>query len=184
MRVNCFWQNNLGKFTCKNQLHTIFEDYSKISMLDDFYSNPSAFSFETEISFTLQHYYQIKKFLGINGRLVCDFSLVDDYAFALVTLDDKEMHIYNQVFSYVHEHLGKPQKLIRLSAPTSELLCRIHNRGRKNESRIDSDYLIKFECSLETAINQFYSDVPIITVGTENIMLSDYDDVFLEKLLT
>ena len=94
------------------------------------------------------------------------------------------MHIYNQVFSYVHERLGKPQKLIRLSAPTNELLCRIHNRGRKNGSGIDSDYLIKFERSLETVINQFYCDVPITTINTENITLSDYDDAFLEKLLT
>ena len=32
------------------------EDFTRISMLDDFYADPLSVSFETEISFTLQHY--------------------------------------------------------------------------------------------------------------------------------
>ncbi len=45
----------------KSGQDTEFEDFSRISMLDDFYSDPLSVSFETEVSFTLQHYYQIKK---------------------------------------------------------------------------------------------------------------------------
>ena len=164
--------------------NVIFEDFSKISMLDDFYTNPSAFSFETEISFTLQHYYQIKNALEIKEKSVCDFSSVDDYAFALVTLNDEEMNIYDQIFSYILKRIGKPKKLIKLSASTDELLHRIYRRGRKNESGIDGDYLIEFENSLEKAINQFYSDVPLITINTEDISFLDYDNDFLERLLT
>ena len=178
-----------GKTTLTNAFaninyNVVFEDFTKISMLDDFYSDPIAFSFETEISFTVQHYYQIKKVFETKENLICDFSSVDDYAFALVTLNDEEMHIYNQIFSYILERLGKPKKLIKLSASTEELLHRINNRGRKNELGIDSDYLIKFENSLAKAINKFYSDVPFININTEDISFSDYDNDFLEGLLT
>lgn len=176
-------KTTLANAFSKNNNYTIFEDFSKISMLDDFYSNPSLFSFETEISFTLQHYYQIKKADIDKKNLICDFSSVDDYAFAFVTLNDQEMYIYDQIFSYIKNTIGKPKKLIRLSASTEELICRIHNRGRKNEKGIDNNYLKKFENSLEKAIFKYYSDVPIVMLNTETVTISEYNRVFLEGLL-
>lgn len=177
-----------GKTTLANAFskingNIILEDFSKISMLDDFYSNPSSFAFETEISFTLQHYYQIKKDVENSQNLICDFSSIDDYAFALLTLNEKELYIYNQIFSYTQERIGKPKKIIKLSASIKELIYRIHNRGRENETDIDSDYLKKFENCLEMAIDKFYSDIPLIAINTEDISFLDYDNKFLEKLL-
>lgn len=176
-----------GKTTLANAFtqlnyNILLEDFSKISMLDDFYSNPAAFSFETEISFTLQHYYQVKKVLDLNKISVCDFSSVGDYAFALVTLNDKEMQIYDQVFSYIQERLGKPQKLIWLSAPIDTLVSRINKRGRENEQGIDASYLSKFVDSLEKAIKKFYSDVPLININTKIITPVEYSGDFLKGL--
>lgn len=176
-------KTTLASAFAKNNDYAIFEDFSKISMLDDFYSNPSFFSFETEMTFTMQHYYQVKKETGNKKKFFCDFSSVDDYAFASITLNDQEMHIYDQVFSYIQERMGKPQKLIKLLTSTEELICRIHNRGRKNEVRIDSNYLKNFECALEKAIDKYYSDVPTITLNTEKISITEYDSVFLDRLL-
>lgn len=158
------------------------EDFSRITMLDDFYCNPLFVSFETELSFTLQHYYQIKKALQINENLVCDFSSVDDYAFALAILNEREMKIYDQVFGYIIERIGRPQRLIRLSAPADELISRIKSRGRENEQSISKLSLLKFEESLSTAIERFYSDVPLVIVQTEQHIPSDYNKVFLLNL--
>lgn len=158
------------------------EDFTKIAMLDDFYSDPLLVSFETELSFTLQHYYQIKKALQSSEYTVCDFSSVDDYAFALSILNEHEMKIYDQVFGYIIEQIGKPQKLIRLSAPVDELILRIKTRGRKNEQSISRRSLIKFEESLSMAIEHFYTDVPLIRVQTEQYVLSDYNEAFLRNL--
>ena len=131
-----------GKTTLANAFSKIgynveLEDFTKISMLDDFYSNPLLVSFETEISFTMQHYYQIKKALQISEVVICDFSPIDDYAFALSILTEKEMEIYDQVFSYALKKIGNPQKLIKLDASTNELLSRIKSRGRQNEQGIN-----------------------------------------------
>lgn len=158
------------------------EDFTKISTLDDFYSNPLFVSFETELSFTLQHYYQIKKAMQSNRYTVCDFSSVDDYAFALSILNEREMEIYDQVFSYIIEQIGKPQKLARLSAPMGELLSRIKGRGRKNEQGINKLSLLKFEESLDLAIDRFYSDVPLVRIQTEQYSPSDYNETFLRSL--
>jgi deoxyadenosine/deoxycytidine kinase len=177
-----------GKTTLANAYtklnsNVVFEDFSKISMLDDFYSDPPAFAFETEIAFTLQHYYQVKKTQSINTISVCDFSSVDDYAFALVSLNTREMEIYNQVYIYILEQIGKPQKLIRLSTSLDELISRISKRGRNNEQSIDKTYLMKFENGLAKAIELFYSDVPLIHINTEQVSFSDYNREFLEGLL-
>lgn len=158
------------------------EDFTRISMLDDFYADPLSVSFETEISFTLQHYYQIKKALQGREHVIFDFSSVDDYAFALAILNEKEMGIYNQVFDYIIERIGKPQKLIRLCASTDELLLSIKNRGRQNEQGISSVSLLKFEESLGRAIERFYGNVPMVVVDTEEYSPLDYNQGFLEGL--
>lgn len=56
--------------------NAILEDFKKIPYLEDFYFSPSEFAFETEISFTLQHYYQIKK--ASSNTFITDFSLIND----------------------------------------------------------------------------------------------------------
>lgn len=176
-----------GKTTLTNAFsrfgHNIeLEDFSKISMLDDFYSDPTSVSFETEISFTLQHYYQIKKGGRTGKNIICDFSSVDDYAFALAILNEKEMKIYNQIFNYILEQIGKPQKLIRLYASTDELIARIKKRGRENEQGITKSSLLKFEESLSIAIERFYGDVPLVKINTEQYSPSDYCRSFIENL--
>lgn len=176
-----------GKTTLANAFSKIgcnieVEDFTKISMLDDFYSNPLFVSFETEISFTMQHYYQIKKALQINESVICDFSTVDDYAFALSILNEKEMEIYDQIFNYIINKIGKPQKLIKLYASTDELLSRIKSRGRQNEQGISRSSLLKFEESLSLAIERFYDDVSLVKINTEQYSISDYSEEFLQNL--
>lgn len=170
--------NAFSKIDCNIEL----EDFTKISMLDDFYSDPLFVSFETEISFTMQHYYQIKKSLQINESVICDFSSVDDYAFALSILNDEEMEIYDQVFNYIIKKIGKPQKLIRLYASSDELLSRIKKRGRQNEQGINKSSLLKFEENLNQAIKRFYDNVLLVKVNTEQYSLSDYSEKFLHGL--
>lgn len=175
-------KTTLTKAFSRAGYHTEMEDFTRISMLDDFYADPLSVSFETEISFTLQHYYQIKKALQSAGHVVFDFSSVDDYAFALAILNEKEMGIYNQIFDYILERIGKPQKLIKLHASADELLLRIRNRGRQNEQGIGRSSLLKFEESLGKAIERFYGDVPVVVVDTEHYAPEDYDRGFLQRV--
>lgn len=175
-------KTTLANAYSKSGQDTEFEDFSRISMLDDFYSDPLSVSFETEISFTLQHYYQIKKALRSGSYTVFDFSSVDDYAFALAILNEREMEIYNQIFAYILEQIGRPQKLIRLYASADELILRIKKRGRENEQSINKSSLLKFEESLSIAIDRFYYDVPLVKINTEQHSQSDYCKRFLENI--
>lgn len=161
-------------------IQPIYEDFKCIAFLDDFYKEPEAFSFETELSFTLQHYYQIKKQDNLS---ICDFSLITDYAFALTTLKNNDMDAYNAVFSVIVNKIGLPQRIIRLTTSNDELSKRIKNRGRSNEMSITREYLSVVDKNIEFALKKFYHKIEIAVVNTETIDSSRYDDSFLKKLI-
>ena len=55
---------------------TLFEDFKANPFWEQFYVDPERFAFETEITFLLQHYSQIKAASGSKEAIVCDFSLL------------------------------------------------------------------------------------------------------------
>lgn len=59
-------------------LNPVFEDFKKSPFWEAFYRNPGKYIFETEVSFILSHYHQIKKTLesSKNNKLIYDFSFL------------------------------------------------------------------------------------------------------------
>ena len=112
---------------------------------------------------------------------MCDFSFVDDYAFALLTLSNDEMKIYDQIFAYIQEKIEKPQALIRLSAPVEILLSRINERGRVNEQGIDAAYLSGFTAALNRAVEIIGNGVRIIDMNTDKTSLREYNNNLYES---
>lgn len=53
---------------------------------------------------------------------------------------------------------------------------------RENEQSINKSSLLKFEESLNIAINRFYYDVPLVKINTEHYSPSEYSNGFLENL--
>lgn len=161
----------------------VFEDFSKVSFLDEFYKNPSQYAFETEIAFTLQHYFQLKQASFNHELCVADFSLVGDYAFAHANMNEQEFNIYKQIFNLIIDKIGKPQKLIFLKSSSQILSKRILDRGRENEQAIDEDYMNKIDASLNQAIQAVYINVPVVNINTEEILFSNYSKDFILNLI-
>ncbi len=177
-----------GKTTLTNAFslitnNLIFEDFSKVSFLDEFYKNPSQYAFETEIAFTLQHYFQPKQACLYNELRVADFSLIGDYAFAHSNLNEQEFNIYKQIFNLIIDKIGKPQKIIFLKSSPQILSKRILDRGRENEQTVTEDYLNKIEENLIQAIQAVYINVPVVFINTNEILFSNYSKEFLLELI-
>ncbi|MDR3355930.1 MAG: deoxynucleoside kinase [Spirochaetaceae bacterium] len=162
-----------GKMGC----NIILEDFSSVPFLEDFYGNPDEFAFETETAFTLLHYYQLKKLGSEPG--VCDFSLLDDYAFALTTLTEREFIIYEKMFDYIIAKIGIPQKIIRLDAPIDVLFNRINKRGRRDEHSISTNYLLRIQENMNKAYSRKFAAVPILEINTTDTSPSEYDIDFI-----
>lgn len=168
MRIEIIGNIASGKSTLAHLLSDsilgIFENSEKNPFLKSFYQAPGLYSLETEITFTLQHYHEIKKKLDVDT--ICDFSLLLDLAYADVTLSADRRRIYSKIYSELEAELGHPEFLIYLRCPEEVLMERIVERGREFEKNISIEYLGALRKSIEMNVKQVPSQTEIIEIDS------------------
>lgn len=169
-----------GKTTLAKQVQQlgvvgVFEDFSSIAFLSDFYENPEIYTYETEIAFLLQHLYQIKKSSLENKCIICDYSIEQDYAYAMNNLELNEMESFKQVYSIARSKMVETSLIICLQCRPEVLKRRITKRNRTNEHNISLDYLMLTCAQVEKRIKQV--STPVIYFDTEKINFLDLDVV-------
>lgn len=158
-----------GKTTLANSLGKLGFDVANeklgsTSFLDEFYSNPELFTFETEISFLIQHSVEIKKHLN-SQNLVCDYSFEQDFAYAVNNMKALELQTFKNVFDEIKRQLSEPDLIIRLECSTETKQERIRLRGRENEQMIKNEYLENMESLITKRIASISN--PILCIDTE-----------------
>jgi deoxyguanosine kinase len=84
------------------QAKVIYEDFLAVPFWEDFYAAPAEHAFETELSFLLQHYHQVKRAQSESHTLiVCDFSFALDAAYAHVSLNPGDLKAFLGVLEQV-----------------------------------------------------------------------------------
>ena len=146
----------------------IYEDFHKNPFFEDFYADPVAYSFETEITFLLQHYHLIKR-QKVSSLLVCDYSLLLDMAYADVNLSGHRLKIFFEIVEELQKELGLPMKIIHLVCPEEVLLQRIIARSRDPETSITIDYLSSLHKAISLRVKDFSKQVPVITIDSHAI---------------
>lgn len=132
--------------------HPVFEDHSLNPYWHDFYSEPGAYVFETEISFLLQHYHFAKRAQPEEAVVVLDHSFELDLAYAKVGLVGKKIEIFKKIYDEVREELGPPAILIWLRCTPEEERRRIQARNREIEKGLDLRFLTDLNDKLESTI--------------------------------
>lgn len=155
------------KILNKLGFHCIYEDFKAVPFWRKYYENPNAYSYETEISFLIQHYHQIKV-ANTNNILVCDYSFLNDLAYAKLGLSDKRQDIFGMFLDDVLLEIGEPIFTIKLTTPIDVLKNRIIERKREVESNITEGFLQNLENKI-TISNKY---------KTPMISLSNNDTVF------
>lgn len=124
----------------------ILEDYEINPFLNDFYKGDKSINFETEITFLLIHYSQLKKKLRSNTDqfLIADFSIEKDLVFAKLNLKDEELKIFQKLNNYVIEKVGIPYLVIFLDVSHNLLMTRIMQREREYEMKANPEYFKEF----------------------------------------
>jgi deoxyguanosine kinase len=124
---------------------TILEDYEKNPFLQQFYVDGDV-NFETELSFLLIHYSQLKQFVESKTTkcAISDFSIEKDYIFAELNLRDIELKLFKQIYEYVSRQVGIPELVIYLDISLDVLRKRISKRGRSYELDADLAYFKKY----------------------------------------
>lgn len=147
---------------------SIYEEFHKNPFFDDFYEDPVAYSFETEVTFLLQHYNLIKK-QKAESLLVTDYSLLLDMAYADVNLFGDKQKIFFEIVEELQKEIGLPTKIIHLVCPEEVLLKRIIRRSRDAETSITIDYLDSLSKAISLRVKDFAKQLPVITIDSNAV---------------
>lgn len=155
-------------------LDVSLENFQDNPFWESFYENPVKFSFETEITFLLQHYHQIKNGFNKNKAFICDFSLLLDLAYADVTLSVEKYKVFQEVYQEVLRELSFPDLLIFLDCSAEIQLKRIISRGRKPEASVTLEYLNSVNEALVKRVAEFSKKSKVLTIDSgQNNFASD-----------
>ena len=139
--------------------------------LNDFYRDSKRYAFKTQLFFTLSRYMQQQDFAQqdlFHELVISDYLFAKDKIFAYLTLDDKELALYEKLVELIEPDIPRPDLVIYLQATTEVLLERIRRRGRAYERKLSEEYLR----SLNEAYNYYffhYQDSPLLVVNTSAI---------------
>jgi len=142
----------------------VFEDFTNHPFLVKFYEDVNYYALETELMFLLQHFHQIKKERGKN--IICDYSFLLDLAFADVTLNYKDLIVFENLRNEILQRVRSSNLIVHLKCSPETMLTRIYKRGREMEKNITLDYLRKLNKAIENRIIK-ENETKIIEIDAE-----------------
>lgn len=154
------------------------ECFNSNPFLESFYEDPAFVSFETEITFALQHYHDIKIATIKNNPIICDYSVFLDLAYADVTLKESEFKAFISVHDEIISQIGYPGVLIYLRCDPVILLNRIRVRQRQFEQGITVEYLSQVINALEKRIFSL-KNVMIVEIDSDKVDFVEKDRIYL-----
>lgn len=162
----------------------VLEEVEENPFLEDFYRDPGHYAFQVQLFFLLSRYRQQMEFPQqdlFQQKTVSDYLFDKDKIFAYINLNEKELNLYERLWSLLHRDIPKPDLVIYLQANTQTLMHRIRERNRPYERNISAEYIQR----LNEAYSYFffhYTDSPLLVVNTVKIdFVHNSDD--LEDLL-
>ncbi len=147
-------------------LKPLFENFKKSPFWEAFYTNPGKYIFETEISFILLHYHQIKKALEAQHSLICDFSFLLDLAFAKIGLTGSALNTFECVLDEIQRKLPSPQLIVYLECNAEIQLERIRERARPEEKLINLEFLSDLNKAIYKEVKEVQVKIPIVTIDS------------------
>ena len=184
----------VGKTTLARRLAETFnsdlilEGAEDNPFLEKFYQDQKSVALPTQLYFLFQRVKQLQELRQSDLFSPCNISdyLMDkDRLFARVTLDDDELHLYEQVYANLALDAPTPDLVIYLQAPVDVLLNRIKSRGRSNEIPISIEYLQKITDAY-THYFYYYDKSPLLIVNASGLDIvkneTDYN-LLVEQIL-
>ncbi len=169
-------KTTLAQLIAKAGCHVVFEKFKENPFWQDFYKDISKYGFETELTFHLQHYHDIKVNTGKANKLACDYSLILDRAYADITLTEKKRKIFSSVADEVELEIGPPGTIIYLQCPENVLLNRILERNRSVEKLITIDYLQMLSKSITARIDHVSESTSVIKIDSDQINFASIEE--------
>jgi len=160
----------------------VLEEFEENPFLADFYRDPERFAFQTQLWFLLSRYRQQQELRQLDlfsPLLVTDYMFTKDRLFASLTLNDKEMALYDRVASLLERDIANPDLVVYLQSDTDRLMANVRRRSRSYEVNMDWKYL--------DALNQLYNEFffrydrgPLLIINANDLDFVNRPDDFEE----
>lgn len=121
----------------------LLENFESNPFLRAFYEDPVQNAIETEFSFLLLHFHQLKTVatIPLTSEVVADFHLGKDLLYADLNLNDsRTKKLFRELYECLFESIPSVSVMIYLSASTDLLVKRIQARNRDFELEINPEY--------------------------------------------
>ena len=148
----------------RNGFSAVYERFDDNPFLKEFYQKEHDNALETELVFLLLHYNQLKG-LGDENIIVSDYSLLQDYSYALQNMQDDEVKVFDNVYQYLSKNLSPVDLVIYLKCGIDCLLRRICERKREDEKTISREYLCRHIEVLEKVLQSIDN---VLIIDSEN----------------
>lgn len=163
-------------------IEPILENFKENPFWEAFYSNPGKYIFETEVSFTLQHYHQIRKDSVLDKFNICDFSFLLDVAYAEIGLQGSPLNTYLTVYEEIGRELPPPILLVYLKCDAETEMKRIRARGRSVENSMTLEFLDSLNRAVEGQVNIAKEKLNVITIDSALKNFADDERVKQEMI--
>ena len=165
-------KTSLAKKLCdKYDARLLLEEHEANPFLPDFYRDQHRYAFQTQLFFLLSRYRQQQEIPQndlFHSTLVADYIFAKDRIFASITLDEREMVLYDKIASLLERDIQVPDLVVYLQSSTPRLLANIKKRARDYELDMSEEYIR----NLNEAYNQFffnYKSSPLLVVNSSEI---------------
>lgn len=169
-------KSTLASILKNKNTNVVFEDFEKNVFLEAFYNDPTKYSFETELTFLLQHYFFIKQSLKKYQTNIFDFSILLDRAYADVTLSPARKKLFHLLADELECEIGLPSKIIFLYCSEESLINRIKKRKREFEKSITIEYLTALNKSIEIQMSLISAKIDVIKIDSDLIDFSSNEE--------
>jgi len=141
--------------------------------LEDFYSGRTGAALQAQLFYVLNRHRQqlsVRQADLFAQSTVCDYLFDKDKIFAYLNLDDNELFIYQRLYDLLARDIPAPDLVIYLQASTDDLLRRLRDRERADESGLpipSTSYMRE----LNEAYQHFffhYNTTPLLVVDTSH----------------
>lgn len=163
----------------------IIEKHEENPFLKDFYHDPEHYAFQTEMFFLLSRYRQQTTQVTqpdlFQQYLISDYLFAKNRLFAHITLDDRELALYEHIYSLLEREIALPDMVVYLQSSPERLMRNIRLRDRSYERNMNPDYIK----SLVEVYNHFffhYEATPLLVVNSTELDFvkhpSQFEDLF------
>jgi deoxyguanosine kinase len=157
--------------TRRLQGRAVLEEFEENPFLPDFYRDRRAFALSTQLFFLMSRFRQQEVLAQgdlFRSHTISDYMFDKDRLFALLTLEEHELGIYERLFEVLRPQVPTPDLILHLFADHRTVMRRIMERGRDYELNMDPAYIEQLARAYHELFRT-WDRCPVVGIDTRRI---------------